>query len=150
MLRKRSCFLLRIAVAVLKLCADIFRFPAVSLRSQTALAAENLFLRKQLAFYAERKVQPRRLDDAARLHLAFWSRLFDWKDALLIVKPDTLIRWHRMGFKLFWKRESQAGRPRLPGNIRELIARMVHENPTWGQTREPGPRKPPTGMAHAR
>jgi transposase InsO family protein len=135
MLRKRSCFLLRIASAALKLCVEIFCFLALSSRSPTALAAENLFLRKQLAFYAERKIQPRRLDDAARFHLAFWSRLFDWKDALLIVKPDTLIRWHRMGFKLFWKCKSQAGRPRLPGNIRSLIARMVRENPTWGQAR---------------
>jgi transposase InsO family protein len=135
MLRKRSCFLQRIASAVIELCAEVLRFLTSSLRSRTALVAENLFLRKQLAFYVERKVQPRRLDDAAQFHLAFWSRLFDWKDALLIVKPDTLIRWHRMGFKLFWKCKSQAGRPMLPGNIRSLIARMVRENPTWGQAR---------------
>ncbi len=105
------------------------------LRARETLAAENLFLRKQLAFYAERKVHPRRLDNAARFCLAVWSRLFDWRDALLIVKPDTLIRWHRLGFKLFWRWKSKVGRPRLPRNIRDLIARMVRENPTWGQAR---------------
>src|SRR6266481_3926840 len=47
--------------------------------------------RKQLAFYEERKTQPRRLNDSARLSLVLWSRLFDWKNALVIVKPETLI-----------------------------------------------------------
>ena len=63
-------------------------------RSHSALVAENLFLRKQLAFYQERETRPRRLTDAARFSLALWSRLFDWTDALVIVKPETLIRWH--------------------------------------------------------
>jgi transposase InsO family protein len=135
MLRKRSRFLFRIALAVLQLCAEIFRFLALALRSRTALAAENLFLRKQLAFYEEHHIQSRRLDDSARFCLAILSRLFSWRNALLIVKPDTLIRWHRVGFKLFWKWKSQAGRPKLPKNIRSVIARMVCENPTWGQAR---------------
>jgi hypothetical protein len=94
-----------------------------------------LFLRKQLDFYQEHQVPPKRLTNAARLILVFWSRLCDWKDALMIVKPDTLIRWHRQGFKLFWRWKSRAGRPRLPRNIRKLIVRMVKENPTWGQAR---------------
>jgi transposase InsO family protein len=51
---------------------------------------------------------------------------------LVIVKPETLIGWHRKGFKLFWKWKSRVGRPRLPENIRKLI---VLENPTWGQAR---------------
>jgi hypothetical protein len=75
MLRKRLWFLLRIPSAVLELRAEMFRSLAASLRSRTALVTENLFLRKQLAFYAERKVRPRRLDHAARFYLAFWSRL---------------------------------------------------------------------------
>ena len=52
-------------------------------RSRTALLAENLFLRKQLAFYREHKVRPRPLTDAARLGLVLWSRWFDWKNALM-------------------------------------------------------------------
>ncbi|MGH9729456.1 MAG: integrase core domain-containing protein [Candidatus Acidiferrales bacterium] len=75
------------------------------------------------------------MNDSARFSLAFWSRLFDWKNALVIVKPETLISWHRKGFKLFWRWKSQAGRPRIPKNIRALIVRMARENPTWGQAR---------------
>jgi transposase InsO family protein len=54
---------------------------------------------------------------------------------LVIVKPETLIRWHRQGFRLFWRWKCRAGRPRLPQNIRQLIAQMALENPTWGQAR---------------
>ena len=52
-----------------------------------------------------------------------------------LVKPETLIGWHRKGFTLFWKWKSQAGRPRIPENIRKLIVQMAQENPTWGQAR---------------
>lgn len=95
------------SVIVFSLVSDVVQFVSARLRSQTALVAENLFLRKQLAFYREHKVRPRPLTDAARLSLVFWSRLFDWKKALVIVKPDTLIGWHRKGFKLFWRWKSR-------------------------------------------
>ena len=75
-------------------------------RSRSALIAENLFLRKQLAFYQEHDIAPRRLTDAARICLVVWSRLFKWREALVIVKPETLIGWHRKGFRLFWKWKS--------------------------------------------
>ncbi len=65
----------------------------------------------------------------------FWSGWLDWKQALTMVQPESLIRWHRRGFQLFWRRKSKPGRPRLPRNIRELIAQMARENPTWGQGR---------------
>jgi hypothetical protein len=65
------------------------------------LLAENLFLRKQLVFYQERAVKPRRLTDVARLSLALWSRWFSWEDALVIVKPETLIGWHRQRLQAF-------------------------------------------------
>lgn len=104
-------------------------------RSRTALSTEVLFLRKQLAFYQERQVQPRRLNDSARFSLLLLSRLGNWKNALVIVKPETLIGWHRKGFKLFWRWKSQAARPRLPEGIRQLIAQMAQGNPTWGQAR---------------
>lgn len=120
---------------VIDLVKDGFRFLRLTIRSHTALSAEILFLRKQLAYYEERRTRPRRLSDSARFSLALWSRLFNWKETLVIVKPETLIGWHRKGFKLFWKWKSQVGRPRLPENIRRLIVRMVLENPTWGQAR---------------
>jgi putative transposase len=53
----------------------------------------------------------------------------------VIVKPETLVVWHRKGFRLFWKWKSKGGRPRLPRNIRRLIAEMAAENPTWGEER---------------
>src|SRR5579864_2395890 len=93
------------------LMGDGLRFLGLTVGSHSALSAEILFLRKQLAFYEERETQPRRLNDSARLSLVFWSRLFDWKSALVIVKPETLIGWHRTGFKLFWKWKSRTGRP---------------------------------------
>jgi len=80
---------------------DVTSFIRSSLSSRTALVAENLFLRKQLAFYQEREVSPRRLTNVARLWLVLWSKLFDWKSALLVVKPATSIGWHRKAFRLF-------------------------------------------------
>ena len=120
---------------VFDLMGDGLRFLCLTARSRSALSAEVLFLRKQLAFYEERETQPRRLNNSARLSLVLWSQLFDWRSALMIVKPETLIGWHRKGFQLFWKWKSRVGRPRLPENIRKLIIRMALENPTWGQAR---------------
>ena len=73
------------------LVADGLLFFRLLFRSRTSLSAEVLFLRKQLAFYEERQVQPRRLDDSARFSLILWSRFCNWKEALVIVKPETLI-----------------------------------------------------------
>jgi putative transposase len=115
--------------------AGLSRFLPCLFRSRSALIAENLFLRKQLAFYREREVEPRRLTDAARVCMLVWSRLFNWREALVIVRPETLIGWHRKGFRLFWRWKSRGGRPRLPRNIRRLIAEMAAENPTWGEER---------------
>src|SRR5581483_11199275 len=114
---------------------DGIQFLAWCVSSRTSLAAENLFLRKQLSFYQERQIRPRRLTNSARLALVFWSRFFEWRSALLVVKPETLIGWHRKAFSLFWKWKSRPGRPRLPKELRQLIAEMVWDNPTWGQER---------------
>src|ERR1035441_10018044 len=112
MLRFRTSTLTRLS-AVSELFGDLLRLVNAAVRSQGSLVAENLFLRKQLAFYQERAVRPRRLT-AARLTLVLWSRWFNWKDALIIVKPETLIGWHRKGFHWFWRWKSRAGRPPLP------------------------------------
>jgi putative transposase len=122
-------------ILITDLVADGLLFFLLLLRSRTSLSAEVLFLRKQLAFYEERQFRPRRLDDSARFSLILWSRLCDWKQALVIVKPETLMGWHRKGFPLFWKWKSQAGGGRIPENIRKLIVQMAQENPTWGQAR---------------
>jgi putative transposase len=86
-----------------RLLVDALRFVSLSLQSRSQPAAENLFLRKQLALYRERKVKARRADDATRITLVVLSQLIDWRAVLTIVKPDTLIRWHRQGFRLFWR-----------------------------------------------
>jgi len=122
-------------ILITDLVTDGLLFFRLLFRSRTAVSAEVLFLRKQLAFYQERQVQPRRLNDSARFSLILWSRLCNWKEVLVIVKPETLIGWQRKSFQLFWKGKSQAGRPRIPENIRNLIVQMAQENPTWGQAR---------------
>jgi len=73
---------LRLMLALLLLLRDAVRYLLLGTRSSAALKAENLFLRKQLALYLERKAKPRRTDDATRLSLALLSGLFVWKDAL--------------------------------------------------------------------
>lgn len=124
---------------LLYICTDLLRealtFISAMLRSQASLAAEILFLRKQLVFYQERKIKPRRFDDAARLSMMLFSKFFDWKNALINVKPETFTGWHKKAFQLFWRWKSRSGRPRLPRNIQRLIAEMAINNPTWGQER---------------
>jgi hypothetical protein len=86
-------------------------------------------LRRQLALYIERGVKPRRIDSATRIGLILLSRLFDWRDALAVVRPETLIRWHRAGWKLFWRLKSRPGRPPIPPELQVLIRRIADENP---------------------
>ena len=126
----------KVLLTLFDLLLDTLGFIRLSLRPQCALAAENLFLRKQLALYLERKVQPRRAKAAAKLTLVMLSRLFAWREALTVVKPNTLIRWHRKGFRLFWRWKSKArGRPRIPPDLQKLIADMAASNVTWGEER---------------
>src|SRR5262249_25596021 len=90
------------------LVVDGLLFSLLLFRPRAALSGEILLLGMQLAFCEEDQLQPRRLNDSARVCLILWYRLCDWKEALVIVKPETLIGWHRKGFKLFWKWKSQA------------------------------------------
>jgi putative transposase len=120
---------------LLMLMGDGGRYLVFRLRSPTALAAENLFLRKQLALYRERGIKPRRATPAIRLALIWLARWFDWRQALVVMQPATLIRWHRQGFRLFWRWKSQPGRPTIPADLQALIRRMARENPSWGEER---------------
>jgi hypothetical protein len=94
MAQSRSRVALR---TVLRIACDLLRLVSAAGQSHAHLAAENLFLRKQLALYVERRVKPRRADDATRIALVALSWLIDWQTILTVVKPDTLIRWHRKG-----------------------------------------------------
>jgi hypothetical protein len=115
---------------------DLVRLASLAAHSRSVLVAENLFLRKQLALFQERKVKPRRADDSTRWIMATLSRMFQWCDSLVNVKPNTLIRWQRKGFRLFWRWKSKpTGRPRLGKDLQQLIREMAAENPTWGEER---------------
>src|SRR5437660_12165966 len=95
-----------------------------------------LFLPNQLALYLELRSNPLRASVATRLAPVLLSRPFAWRQALTIVKPDTVIRWHRRGFRLLWKWKSKPrGRPRISIELRKLVAQMANENPTWGEER---------------
>jgi hypothetical protein len=120
---------------ILRLLADLVGLIALSFKPRRSIEAENLFLRRELALFKERGIRPRRVDAATRLSLALLSRLFDWRDALVVVRPDTIIRWHRAGWRLFWRFKSRPGRPRIPVELRQLIRRMAEENPLWGEER---------------
>ena len=96
---------------------ELGRFLALCLRSRAALAAENLFLRKQLALFEERKAQPHRANDAVRFVMSALGRLFDWRNALRVVKPNTLVRWHRKGFRLLAVEVQAAGPAQAAGTL---------------------------------
>jgi putative transposase len=115
--------------------ASVFRF----FRMRRSLLLENLVLRQQLAVLKRKHPRPRlALFDKLFwvLMRRFWS---EWKQALIIVAPDTVVRWHRAGFALYWRAISKVnrviGRKRISKEVRDLIFRMVAENPTWGAPR---------------
>jgi hypothetical protein len=105
---------------VVRVLSELISWCGLVLRPRRSLEAEILFLRRQLALYVERGVKPRRIDSATRMSLAFLSRWFAWRSALIVVRPETLIRWHRAGFRLLWRWKSRSGRPRSPQELREL------------------------------
>jgi putative transposase len=123
------------ACLLFTLVCDAGRFLLLCLRPRPTLAAENLFLRKQLALYQERHVKPRRATNATRLALVWLGRWLDWRQVLAVVQPDTFLRWHRQGFRLLWRWKSRPGRPRIPAELQALIRQMAQDNPTWGQER---------------
>ncbi len=109
------------------------------LRARRGLLLENLALRQQLAVLKRRHPRPR-LDLLDKLFWVairrFWTA---WQQSLIAVTPETVVRWHRGGFRLYWKLISKARRPvgrrQTSKEVRELIFRMVVENPTWGAPR---------------
>lgn len=107
--------------------------------SRRDLQVENLVLRHQLKVLKRRRRRPRFSASDKLFWICvrrFWS---GWKEALAIVTPDTVVRWHRAGFRLYWRWLSRprahAGRKPTRRELRELIFRMVAENPTWGAPR---------------
>ena len=133
---------LRIFHQVFRLALSLLQLLTVAMvttfKSRTALQVENLALRHQLAVL-RRSVKRPKLTSAGRLLSAWlceaWS---EWQSSLLIVKPETVIGWHRKSFRLFWTwkvRRGKPGRPPVSKEIRQLIRRMSRENPLWGAPR---------------
>ena len=127
--------MLQVARAIIGVVSDVLRLGVSFLRSSSAIRADDLVLRKQLASYIERGIKPRRVDHATRVSLALFTRLFDWRDAVVSVRPSTIVRGHRLGWRIFWRWKCRAVRPPIPAELRGLIRRMAAENPLWGEER---------------
>ena len=106
-------------------------------RSKPQLIAENLLLRQQLIVLNRSVKRPRFTPADRGLFILLASKLQSWKQALLIVKPETVLRWHREGFRLFWKRKSRAKshEPKIAVETITLIKQMATTNRLWGAER---------------
>jgi hypothetical protein len=111
---------------------------AAFFKSKSRLGAENAALRQQLILL-QRKVRGRvQFENGDRL---FFVQLYRWfpsvRQAMLIIRPETLVRWHRAGFRGYWRRKSRSpgGRPPISKELRALIRQMSLENPLWGAPR---------------
>src|SRR4051812_36627486 len=109
-----------------------------AVHDREALVTENLLLRHQLAVLTRPTRRRPRLHARDKL---FWVRVRalrrDWRRHLVLVRPESVIRWHRQAWRLFWRWRSHGpiGRPRLSAEVRELIATMARDNPRWGSER---------------
>jgi putative transposase len=119
-------------------CRALVSVLAATFKPRARLIAENVCLRQQLVVLKRRQKRP----SVRHADRRFWilaSRLFDrWRESLLIVQPETVLRWHRKGWKAYWSwrsRRGRSGRRRIPGDLRELIHRMARDNPLWDQQR---------------
>jgi len=116
----------------------IFSFVAVVFKGRADLIAENMTLRHQLSCLSGRKPRPR-LRCADRVFWVLLSRFWSgWTGSLAMVKPATVLAWHRQGFKLFWRwksRKRAPGRRRISVEIRKLISEMAEMNVGWGAPR---------------
>ena len=108
-----------------------------SVRARRDLVLENLALRHQLAVYTRGRRRPRLRRHDRRL----WSLLArgwsGWRGTLVMVEPDTVVRWHRSAWRAYWRWKSRrrSGRPRIPAELRQLIVRIATEHPRWGAVR---------------
>ena len=122
-------------LAILRLLTT---FAANLFRSRRQLEVENLFLRHQLTVALRHAPRRLRLHGSDRAVLVWLTRLWPSLIGLArVVQPDTILRWHRSGFRAYWRWKSrgQPGRPRVSRELRELIRQMSKDNPLWGAPR---------------
>ena len=123
---------------MLAILHSLVMFVADLFKSRYRLEAENLFLRHQLNIALRRAPQRLRLYGSDRALLVWMTRIWpNLLDISQVVKPETILRWHRSGFEAFWrwKSRNRAGRPKVDRGLRDLIRRMSRENPLWGAPR---------------
>jgi hypothetical protein len=122
-------FLLRLLPEMLKLL----------FRNRHDILLENLALRQQLVIY-QRSVKHPKLKPQDRMILVWLSRVYaKWRESLVVVSPETVIGWHRQGFKLYWRWKSRkAGRPAIDWPLIKLIRKLQRENPLWSPQRIQG------------
>src|SRR6516225_9662532 len=110
-------------------------------RTRASLQVEILALRHQVAVLKRSQRNRLRLKSLDRLLWVWLSRLWSqWRSALLIVKPETVMAWHRRGFRCYWRwksRQGEPGRPAIDGEVRELIRKMSLANPLLGSAADP-------------
>jgi len=125
---------------MVELLAKLVRVTRSRLKSRAGLEAENLVLRQQVVVLLISRKYPARvwLRNIDRLVFVWMYRLFhSIRNAITVVKPETVLRWHRRGFRAYWRWKSRrrGGRPRIDREIRDLIRQMNKENPLWGAPR---------------
>ena len=124
---------------ILQLMQMMLAIVRMLMGSHTGLAMENLALRQQVAALKRERPRPLLTDLDRLFWVALRNRWSDWAGALLIVKPETVVRWHRAAFKRHWAKLSSSGkapgRPRVSREIKDLIRKMALDNPTWGAPR---------------
>jgi putative transposase len=108
---------------------------AAIFRSRASLGLENLALRHPIGVLHRSAAKRSKWTSGDRLLWICLSRLWrDWRSALAIVRPETVVAWHRAGFRWFWTwevRREKPGRPVIPSEVRDLIRKMCRENPGW-------------------
>ena len=124
--------------AMFSLLISVLQTLRISVRSRAALQLEILALRHQLQVLQRSRRRRVRLTQADRLLWMWLSRTWtEWRSAIIIVRPETVVAWHRRAFRCFWSWKSRyrIGRPAVPADVRALIRRMSQANPQWGASR---------------
>ena len=128
--------LVRSALGWLPVMVEVF---SSSLKNRAALQLENIALRHQIGVLQRSAKKRLKLHNSDRLFWAGLSQVWsEWRSALVIVKPDTVLAWHRKASRVFWSwkvRRGKPGRPAVSPEVRALIRRMSRENPGWGAPR---------------
>jgi hypothetical protein len=122
---------------VIDMLTLLLGLPRASLRSRGDLAVENVLLRHQLAVAVRARPRPTIRGRDKLLWILARRFVRDWRRHLVVVRPATVVAWHRRGWRLFWWWRSRCplGRPRLSPEVRELIATRSRDNPRWGAER---------------